>query len=231
MSEEKKNKVISATITTLVMGLLFLILLFCSFSYQDPPPAPKKVIMIELTDMGGGGGGGNQADSKSATNASSAPNMATQNTEEAPSVITNPNPKPNANNNPVVNTPKPDKNAIFRPGMGGGSGGGTGTGTGSGTGSGIGPGEGAGSGGNVGYGTGNRGMVRIPDMTIKEDGVVYVEVHVNADGTVKDARVMSTPKHPTSITSSVIRNECVNRAKNIKYVSGKEELRIIIFKP
>lgn len=231
MSEEKKNKLISASITTLVMGVLFLILFLCSFSYQDPPPAPKKVIMIELTELGGGGGGGNQETSKSNAKASSAPNLATQDSEDAPAVVTNPNPKPNTNNTPVINTPKPDQNAIFRPGMGGGSGGGSGSGTGSGSGSGIGPGEGSGSGGNIGYGTGNRGMVRIPDMTIKEDGVVYVEVHVNTDGTVKDARVLNTPKYPTSITSSVIRNECVNRAKNIKYVSGKEELRIIVFKP
>lgn len=231
MSEEKKNKVISASVTTLVMGLLFLVLLFCSFSYQDPPPAPKKVILIELTEMGGGGGGGNQANTKSASKASSAPKMATQNSEEAPSVVSNPNPKPNTNNTPVVNTPKPDQNAIFRPGMGGGTGGGTGSGTGSGIGTGIGPGEGSNSGGNIGYGTGNRGMVRIPDMTIKEDGIVYVEVHVNADGTVKDAKVLNTSKYPTSITSSVIRNECLNRAKSVKYVSGKEELRIIVFKP
>lgn len=231
MSEERKNKVISASVTTLVMGLLFLILLFCSFSYQNPPPAPKKVIFIELTDLGGGGGGGNQADAKSANNVSASPNMATQNSEEAPTVVSNPNPVKNANTNPVVNTPKPDQNAIFRPGMGGGSGGGTGTGTGSGTGTGIGPGVGDHSGGGIGYGTGNRGMVRIPDMTIKEEGVVYVEVHVNADGTVKEAKVLNTSKYPTSITSSTIRNECLNRAKNVKYVSGKEELRIIVFKP
>lgn len=231
MSEERKNKVISASVTTLVMGLLFLILIFCSFSYQNPPPAPKKVIFIELADLGGGGGGGNQADAKSATKASSAPNMATQNSEEAPSVVTNPNPKPNANTTPVINTPKPDNNAMFRPGMGGGSGGGTGTGTGSGTGTGIGPGTGDHSGGGIGYGVGNRGMVRIPDMTIKEEGVVYVEVHVNADGTVQDAKVLNTSKYPTSITSAAIRNECLNRAKNVKYVSGKEELRIIVFKP
>lgn len=231
MSEENKNKVISASLSTLIMGLLFIILIFCGFKYQNPPPAPKKVILIELTEMGGGGGGGNQADAKSANNVSSSPNMATQNSEESSTVVSNPNPIKNANSKPVVNTPKPDQNAIFRPGMGGGSGGGTGTGTGTGKGSGIGPGEGDGRGGGIGVGIGNRGMVRIPDMTIKEDGVVYVEVHVNADGTVKDAKVLNTSKYPTSITSSAIRNECLNRAKNIKYVSGNEELRIIVFKP
>lgn len=213
------------------MGIFFLILFLSSFSYQDPPPAPKKVIFIELTELGGGGGGGNQADTKSSSKLSASPNVLTQDAEDAPSMVSNPTPKVTKNTTPVVKTPKPDQNAIFRPGMGGGSGGGTGTGSGSGIGSGIGPGEGAGSGGNIGYGTGNRGMVRIPDMTIKEDGMVYIEVHVNEDGTVKDAKVLNTPKYPTSITSSVIRNECINRAKNIKYVSGKEELRIIVFKP
>jgi outer membrane biosynthesis protein TonB len=74
-------------------------------------------------------------------------------------------------------------------------------------------------------------MLKIPDMTIKEEGVVYVEVHVNKDGTIRDARVISTPKYSTTITSATIRNECVNRARNTRYEPGKEELRIIEFRP
>ena len=159
-----------------------------------------------------------------------AENIATQNAVEAQEVYTNPNVKKNSNNN-SVNTPKPDQNAMFRPGKGGGTGGGNGTGSGPGTGSGIGPGKGAGSGGGIGVGYGERTMDKIPDLTIKEDGKVYGEVHVAADGTVIDAKVISSQKYPTSITSAVIRNECIQRAKQAKYVKGKEELRIIVFEP
>ncbi len=186
--------------------------------------------MVELTEMGGGGGGGNEAPAKTKSQPSASENIATQNAVEAQEVYTNPNVKKNSNNN-SVNTPKPDQNAMFRPGKGGGTGGGNGTGSGPGTGSGIGPGKGAGSGGGIGVGYGSRGMVKIPDLTIKEEGKVYVEVHVSEDGTVLDAKVISSQKYPTSITSAVIRNECIQRAKQAKYVKGKEELRIIVFEP
>lgn len=231
MSDEKRYKIISASVSTVVSILVLLFLLFCGFKYQNPPPPPKKVILIELSELGGGGGGGNEAVSNTKSQPTASENITTQNNDDTPEVYSNPNVKKNANNNASINTPKPDQNAIFRPGMGGGSGGGTGSGTGPGTGSGIGPGTGSGSGGGIGYGYGNRGMVKIPDMTIKEDGKVYVEVHVSEDGSVLDAKIISTPKYPTSITSSTIRNECIQRAKQAKYVKGKEELRIIVFEP
>lgn len=230
MSDEKKFKLISFSVSTVVTLLVLLILLFCGFKYQNPPPPAKKIIMVELTEMGGGGGGGNEAPAKTKSQPSASENIATQNAVEAQEVYTNPNVKKNSNNN-SVNTPKPDQNAMFRPGKGGGTGGGNGTGSGPGTGSGIGPGKGAGSGGGIGVGYGSRGMVKIPDLTIKEEGKVYVEVHVSEDGTVLDAKVISSQKYPTSITSAVIRNECIQRAKQAKYVKGKEELRIIVFEP
>ena len=227
MSDEKKFKLISFSISTVVTILVLLILLFCGFKYQNPPPPPKKIIMVELTSYSGGGGGGNEAVTKTKSQPSASDNFTTQNAENTPEVFTNPNIKKNTNSNNSVNTPKPDQNAIFRPGKGGG----TGTGSGPGNGSGIGPGTGGGSGGGIGYGFGDRGKVYIPDLKIKEYGKVYVEVHVAADGTVIDAKVISSQKYPTSITSAVIRNECIQRAKQAKYVKGKEELRIIVFEP
>ena len=228
---EKKHKRIALSVSTVVTLLSLLLFSLYGFKYQDPPPPPKKMIYVELSEWdGGGGGGGNQAQVKSNQVPSASQNVQTQNVDNQPAVFTNPV-QQTQTTTPAVQTPKPDPNAVFRPGMGGGSGGGTGTGVGQGRGSGIGLGDGGGTGGGVGYGTGKRKMLKIPDMTIKEEGIVYVEVHVNKDGTIRDARVISTPKYSTTITSATIRNECVTRARNTRYEPGKEELRIIEFKP
>ena len=105
------------------------------------------------------------------------------------------------------------------------------TGSGSGRGTGIGTGDGAGNGGGIGYGTGNRGYRRAPDISlnVSESGTVYVEVEVDEQGNVISAKVITNNKYPTSITSQTIREECVRRAKAVKYISGKHEYRVIIF--
>jgi uncharacterized protein (TIGR02145 family) len=82
----------------------------------------------------------------------------------------------------------------------------------------------------ISYGTGTRGYIYMPDLTVTELGVVYVEVHISTDGTVVDARVVNNSKYPTTITNSRIQAECVAKAKTAKYKPGKEELRIIVFK-
>ena len=121
------------------------------------------------------------------------------------------------------------QNAMFKDGRGGsGSGGGSGIGTG--TGSGLGPGEGGGSGGGIGYGTGSRGLVKDINTTINEEGQVAVEVHVMADGTVSEARVVNNAKGRTTITNTFIQQQCIREAKKAIYKPGKEELRIILFK-
>ena len=229
MDQEKKNKIISAGVTAITMLLLMVFMICCGFTEMVPPPPAKKSIMIELTS-GGGGGGGVQAPQKTQHSSSSTEQVATQNAEEAP-VINNPTkPQPKADNTPAVQEPKPDPNATYRPGRGGGSGGGSGTGTGSGNGSGLGPGDGGGSGGGIGYGTGNRGYTYMPDLTVSETGTVYVEVHVDVNGNVLEARVINNSKYPTTITNSRIQADCVAKAKTAKYKKGKEELRIIVFK-
>jgi hypothetical protein len=60
--------------------------------------------------------------------------------------------------------------------------------------------------------------------------VIYVEVHVTAQGNVINARILSTPKYPTNITNAKTQEECLARALSAKYVTGKEELRVIVFK-
>jgi len=229
MDDEKKNKLISAGVTTATMLLLMVFMLRCGFTEMVPPPPAKKAILIELTS-GGGGGGGVQASQQKTQPSSSAVPVATQNAEEAPVISGTHKPKTTADKTPVVEEPKPDMNAAYRPGRGGGQGGGSGTGSGSGSGSGLGPGTGSGSGGGIGYGTGNRGYTYMPDLTVSETGQVYVEVHVDTEGNVIEARVINNSKYPTTITNSRIQADCVAKAKTAKYRKGKEELRIIVFK-
>ena len=233
MSTETKHKVISSFVTMAVMLLLLLMLYVLGLYSQVPPPEAKQMILIELTSGGGGGGGSNIP--KSARSATSdAPHLITQDTEEAPVLTSNPNSSQSKNDNTEVSEAKPDADpgAAYRPGKGGGSGGGTGTGSGTGAGMGLGSGEGAGagSGKGIGYGSGNRAYVNIPDVNISENGVVYVEVHVTTQGNVIDARIISTPTHPTNITNAKILEDCLARARSAKYITGKEELRIIVFK-
>ncbi len=224
-NQEKKDNIISAIVTVLVMILLLIISLFISMTSLDPPPPPKKVLLIEMSS--GGGGGGNSAPQKAVAKPTPSQNLASQNAADAPSVA---KPQPNTTSKPtapVVEQPKVDQNAVYRPGKGGGAGGGSGSGSGSGKGSGIGPGEGSGSGGGIGYGNGNRGYAKIPDMTINEKGQVVVEVHVSANGDVINARILP---NGTTITNSEIQKECIRRAKQTKYRPGDEELRKIVFK-
>ena len=232
MSKENKNKLISASVTAGVMALLFVFMLVCGFTHQVPPPPAKKVILIELDEeVGGGGGGGGKPQQAPNTQPTPASTSAvTTNDATAPATNYTKTPTPQQ----TTTAPKVNQNALFS-GVGGGTGSGNGTGTGSGSGSGrgtgIGTGDGAGNGGGIGYGTGNRGYRRAPDITldVHESGTVYVEVEIDENGNVIAAKVISSSKYPTSITSSSIREECVRRAKGVKYISGKHEYRVIMF--
>jgi hypothetical protein len=250
MSEERKNKVISSFVTTVTMGIILLVLYFFGLYSQIPPPEAKRMVLVEFTsfDGGGGGGGGNGADYNMSGSAnkdySESPNIATQDVEDAPGLATNSNTKKQTSDKVVSLEPKSEPGATYKPGKGsgtgsgsgggsdGGSGGGTGTGTGTGRGSGMGTGEGGGvgSGKGPGYGSGTRRFTNIPDVNINENGVVYVEVHINTQGNVINARILSTPEHPTNITNSQVLQDCINRSFSAKYIAGKEELRIIMFK-
>ena len=232
MSKENKNKLISASVTAGVMALLMLFMLVCGFTHQVPPPPAKKVILIELEEeIGGGGGGGGKP--QQAPNVQPTPatqSAVTTNDATAPAT----NYTQTATPQQTTTAPKVNTNALFS-GVGGGTGTGNGMGTGSGSGSGrgtgIGTGDGAGNGGGIGYGTGNRGYRRAPEITlnVSESGSVYVEVEIDENGNVIAAKVISNSKYPTSITSSSIREECVRRAKGVKYLSGKHEYRVIVF--
>ncbi len=226
--EKRSDNAISWATTIGTMALIIVLLLAFGLKSQIPPPPPKKTFYVELSaPTGGGGGGGAEKPSPSHSKKPSAPNYATQNAQEAPSAAKS----SNTSTTTQPAQPKVDQSALFKGGKGGsGSGGGQGSGIGTGTGSGLGPGEGSGSGGGIGYGTGSRGMVTPISTTVDEEGQVCVEVHVMADGSVTEARVINTSKFKTTITNREIQRQCVARAKQARYKPGKEELRVIIFK-
>lgn len=225
--KEQKDRLWSGLSSVVSIALIIVLLLTFGLKSQIPPPPPKKTFYVELdAEVGGGGGGGMDAPSPNKVTNTAAPNYATQNAQQAPSVAHSD--KTSTTTQPAQ--PKVDQSAIFKGGKGGsGSGGGQGSGIGTGTGSGLGPGEGSGSGGGIGYGTGSRGLVHQINTNVTEEGQVCVEVHVMADGTVSEARVVNTTKNKTTITNREIQKQCVQEAKRAKYKPGKEELRIIVF--
>lgn len=226
--KEQKDRMWSGLSSLLSIALIIVLLLTFGLKSQIPPPPPKKTFYVELdAEVGGGGGGGTDAPSPNKVTNTAAPNYATQNASAAPAV-SHSDKTSTATTQPAQ--PKVDQSAMFKGGKGGsGSGGGQGSGIGTGTGSGLGPGEGGGSGGGVGYGTGNRGLVKQINTSVNEEGQVCVEVHVLADGTVSEARVINNSKHKTTIANRTIQQQCVQEAKRAKYKPGKEELRIIVF--
>ncbi len=225
---EQKDRMWSGLSSLLSIALIIVLLLTFGLKSQIPPPPPKKTFYVELdAEVGGGGGGGMDAPSPNKVTNTAAPNYATQNASAAPAVS-------HSENTSTTTTqpaqPKVDQSAMFKGGKGGsGSGGGQGSGIGTGEGSGLGPGQGSGSGGGVGYGTGYRKRSDI-NTRVSEEGQVCVEVHVLADGTVSEARVVNNKEHKTTITNRQIQQQCVQEAKRAKYNPGKEELRIIVFR-
>ena len=226
-SKETQDNLSAGGISVAAMVLIIVLLMSFGLKSMIPPPPPKKTFYVELdAEVGGGGGGGMEAPTPQKVKSTAAPNYATQNAQQAPSVAHSD--KTSTTTQPAQ--PKVDQSAVYKGGKGGsGSGGGSGPGIGTGTGSGLGPGEGSGSGGRIGYGTGSRGLVQQINTSVNEEGQVCVEVHVLADGTVSEARVINNSKHKTTITNRLIQQQCVQEAKRAKYKPGKEELRIIVF--
>lgn len=226
--KERNYKIISWVVTCASLAGIIVLLWACSLKSQVPPPPPKKIFYVDIVSVGGGGGGGIEKPTRTRVHKSSGHPYATQNAQEAPAVNTSNSPNPNAEPttpaSPVLNP-----NATYHGHGGTGSGGGRGSGIGSGTGSGLGPGTGSGSGGGIGYGTGQRGMINNIDVNVSEAGQVSVEVHVSADGTVLDARVINDSKFKTTISNAAIQRQCVAKAKQARYKRGKEELRVIVF--
>ena len=242
MKKSDERKLISAGTTLVVMALLFIFMIFCGFSYQDPPPAPKHQVLIELEpdDFGDGhqGGGNHQeggsegtdnappqhsqqaaSSRKSSTSAASRPTK----TDSRSTTTTT-----NTNNAPV------NEGALFGKKYSSGQGNGTGNGAGNGRGNGLGLGD-AGSGGTtsgVGTGTGHdpkRGPSKIT-MNIDETpgSKVYVQVEVNEGGEVVYARILSDKQHQTT-GSPATQSKCLAKAKSVKFKKGIHEFRTILF--
>lgn len=226
-NENRTHTLISAIVSLVSMIMIIILLLVFGLKSQIPPPPPKKTFYVDIEQLaGGGGGGGEDAPTPQNAPAPSAPNYATQNAQHnVPSA-----PKAPTTSTQTTSAPKVNQQAMYKGGRKGpGTGGGDGNGNGLGTGNGLGPGTGSGSGGGIGYGHGSRGLVNNINTVVTEEGQVSVEVHILADGTVIDAKVVNTSEHKTTIANSQIQRLCVAKAKQARYKAGKEELRVIVF--
>lgn len=228
LDHNTKDDLIASGSTIAALVLIIVLLLAFGLKSIIPPPPPKKTFYVDIAEYAGGGGGGGTPDPTPSTSRQpSGQTYATQNAQSAPSVAQSD--KPSTTNN--TQAPKSDPNAEYRSRgrSGSGSGGGSGSGIGSGEGSGLGPGTGGGSGGGIGYGDGTRKRINDINTNVPEEGQVCVEIHITADGTVIDARIINTSKFKTTITNSAILNQCIAQAKKARYKPGKEELGIIVF--
>jgi periplasmic protein TonB len=172
----------------------------------DLPPGPKKA--------GGGGGGGDRTPLPASKGP--VPKFKAQQITPPVAVITNPDPKMPAAPSLVgpenLKVPQMQASITFGdplgvngpasngPGFGGGIGSGEGTGIGSGKGGGLGPGEGGGTGGgvfSVGGGVSAPIGIYMPEPPYSEEarkakfqGVVVLSIIVDAQGNVRDPRVV-----------------------------------------
>ena len=242
MKKSDEHKLISAGATIFIMAILFIFMIFCGFSYQDPPPPPKHEVLIELEteDFGDGhqGGGNHQQGGSEGTD-----NAPPQNAQQMASAH---KPVKSANgrstkidsrsqvSTTTADNPKLNPNASFGGRFSNGQGTGTGNGAGNGRGNGLGLGD-AGSGGNTtgnGLGTGSdpkRGPQRL-NLNIDETpgAKVYVQVEVNEAGEVVYARILNDGQHKTTGSAST-QSKCLAKAKSVKFKKGIHEYRIIVF--
>ena len=217
LDHNTKDDLIASGSTIAALVLIIVLLLAFGLKSIIPPPPPKKTFYVDIAEYAGGGGGGGTPDPTPSTSRQpSGQTYATQNAQSAPSVAQSDKPS-TTNSQPAVSTPKPDQSAMFQKGKyGNGSGGGGGNGIGPGNGDGLGPGEGDGHGGGIGYGDGTRKRINDINTNVPEEGQVCVEIHITADGTVIDARIINTSKFKTTITNSAILNQCIAQAKKAR---------------
>lgn len=240
MTKDNQRKMISAGTTMVVMALLFVFMIFCGFSFQDPPPPPKYQVMIELEpdDFGDGhkGGGNHQAGGSEGTD-NAPPQNSQQAANQRQNTTTSSTHQTKTSNTSDVPTTKSNTSTVNQGALFGGrysSGQGTGTGTGAGNshGNGLGLGD-AGTGGNShGTGTGSdpkRGPTRIKmDIDETPGAKAYIQVEINAAGQVVSARIMNNKNYQTTASSNTT-SKCLAKAKSIKFKPGDHEFRIILF--
>ena len=240
-SNDNRNKVISATLTALIMAAVVVICL--AFGYMPPdPPIPESGVEVNLgnSDFGLGNNEnlneGSQAASAPAAPAPAAEETATQNTEESVSMPSKPTPKPT----PVKETPqeqpkaeeKPkepviNNNALFKKkGASASSSDGGSEGNTSGEGnmgkengnpnatgySGIG---GNGGRGGIGFSLVGRSAKSLPEPSYASNaqGKIVISVYVDRQGNV----VAAENSRGTTINDQQLVNRCLDAARNAKF--------------
>lgn len=225
IQKEQKRKLISAGITVVVHIIIILLLFAFGLPYQDPPP-PEQGVEIsagDLTDVGnamiGDVGGENSEENTVEPSNTDEESFVTQTTEKSP-ISSKKNP-PKRENAKKDNKPAVENDALF-PGKKQSSGSGMGTGSGYGEGT-----NGTGGGGNGtnatggGYSLNGRSAKLLPKpKTNKNDvGNVVVDIKVDQDGNVKEARAGAKG---TTLMDTNIWRICEQAAKKAKF-SAKED--------
>ena len=221
---EDKDKKISALVSFLIIGLMFLFLIITTIPQADPPvyetvyPEVEMDMLIPMEAMqladnsGGGGGGGTPTNDRvDPIPREQSAKVLTSNSSTTDVKVTSGNSnKTNSNNktNSATST-EASTNYFGDGGSGSGKGGGKGSGfgmdSGSGEGPGSGPGSGGGEGGRVRYGNPNN-----DNIYSDEPQTIYLKLTVNAEGEVVGGK--STSK--TTTTDQRIINQVLTNVKS-----------------
>ena len=221
---EDKDKKISALVSFLIIGLMFLFLIITTIPQADPPvyetvyPEVEMDMLIPMEAMqladnsGGGGGGGTPTNDRvDPIPREQSAKVLTSNSSTTDVKVTSGNSnKTNSNNktNSATST-EASTNYFGDGGSGSGQGGGKGSGFGTDNGPGDGPGSGSGSGGGDGgrvrYGNPNN-----DNIYSDEPQTIYLKLTVNAEGEVVGGK--STSK--TTTTDQRIINQVLTNVKS-----------------
>lgn len=239
--DETKNRIISATITAVIMAIAVVICL--AFGYMPPdPPIPEEGVEVNLGNSDMGLGDSEQIDGGSAASnpapASSADeDLSSQSTEESVSLPNKANSKPSkTQQEQPKETPKSEtkpaepvinQNALFKKrGEGNNNGGSEGNTSGSGN---MGDANGnpnasgyngkGGGGRGPSFSLGNRGGVSLPEPAYnsKEQGKIVIQIYVDRKGKV----ISAENTRGTDIRDQALIDQCIAKAKESKFTASE----------
>lgn len=221
---EDKDKKISALVSFLIIGLMFLFLIITTIPQADPPvyetvyPEVEMDMLIPMEAMqladnsGGGGGGGTPTNDRvDPIPREQSAKVLTSNSSTTDVKVTSGNSNKTNSNNKInsATSTEASTNYFGDGGSGSGKGGGKGSGFGTDNGPGDGPGSGSGSGGGDGgrvrYGNPNN-----DNIYSDEPQTIYLKLTVNAEGEVVGGK--STSK--TTTTDQRIINQVLTNVKS-----------------